>query len=104
MRITRPWPFHGRVFQLGQVHDFPEETCERMRSANPPYGEDVEPEASEPEKMSDGAYSLHLFTHAALKLLKEYKLDFDEYEGGDTGAGGKVTKSDVEAWLAESEE
>lgn len=97
MEITRPFPWKGRVFSVGQSFDFPEASCERMERANPPFGRRIDQIlGGEPD---NGQFALHMFTIAALKSLKEYDLTFDEYEGDASGSGGRVTKSDVASWL-----
>ena len=102
MEITRPYPFKGRVFSVGQVFEFEEPTCQRMESANPPFGKRLE--TVEEVEQTNGQLALHMFTDAALRLLDEYKLTFEDYDGEGSGSGGKVTKTDVASWLTETEE
>jgi hypothetical protein len=103
MRMTRPWPYHGRVYQPGASADFPEETCQRMEAGRPPFGVRVEEaeleQLTEPEPAGPTADD---FTSSAIDAMIEADVELADYDGPSSGKDGKVLKSDVVSWLTDS--
>ncbi|MGA3096606.1 MAG: biotin/lipoyl-containing protein, partial [Bryobacteraceae bacterium] len=64
--------------------------------AQPPRVEDIAPPEPEPEPASEPAGPLSPLVR---KMAREHQIDLGRVKG--TGAGGRITKQDVEAYLAQ---
>lgn len=98
IRVTREsgYPRGGAIHAQGSVVHVPEYAVESIERGK--FG--VRITKAEAEQAAATAPGDVDATDAA-KRLAEDKLDLTRFAGQGTGAGGRITKADVEGWLAE---